>query len=495
MFLVRHKQLDCHRAIKRIPKNARIKNQLINEAHILKNLRHPNIPIIHDIEEDNDYFYIVEEYVEGQSLRAIRLSQSYFRESRIVEILIQLCDVLNFLHSRKDAILYLDLKPDNIIMSGKGIKLIDFGTAIFVNKSEERTQSFGTKGFAAPEQYGLNHVDERSDIYGLGGIIYFLITGEIYRGTKEDWKRMEQTFHCSKKLKKIIKKCLRVLPGQRYSSVLELRKHLERIWKKKGIPEADKKAPHIIAVAGNLSRIGTTHISLMIAAYLSQRGIKVAYVEVNENRIVKQLTNSLKGKTPFLMVRGTLEVIQNRYEEESYEILICDYGFWSCKENKYPGAYFSEESKAYQEAYFSEESKAYQEAYLSEESKAYQEADLSEENKKYQEADLSEENTEYQEANLQKGGKKLQDAHFLKGDKKLLVVGGKPWEQGEWPHMDEDVICLINFMGGRDFFALSRQHKNQKCVRVPFEPNYLKPPNNPIIREFMKEILDEILET
>lgn len=331
VYLARHEKLNCCRAIKRIAKGE-TNIPYMEEAHILKNLRHPNIPIIYDIEEDDSYIYIIEEYVEGQSLRAIRLSHSYIQESTIREYLIQLCDVLIFLHSYQQPILYLDLKPDNIIISDSILKLIDFGAAIFSADAARRQVSLGTQGYAAPEQYGMHKIDKRSDVYGVGGVLYFVVTGAVYHGTKEELKSLECIAHCSKQLIKIIKKCLKPLPIERYQSIEEIKKQVVKKKTGKEQIKQTEEAPHIITVAGMLPRSGVTHISLSITSYLNQKGIPTLYVEKNDSQAMEKLLKSRSVKNLPPMAHGNLKDIKERFE--GYRIIVCDLGYiHSLKEN------------------------------------------------------------------------------------------------------------------------------------------------------------------
>lgn len=331
VYLARHEKLDCCRAIKQIAKYKAPDAHYEEEAHILKNLRHPNIPIIYDIEEDDTYIYIVEEYVEGQSLRALRLSHNYISESKIKEYLIQLCDVLIFLHSNEQPILYLDLKPDNIIISDGLLKLVDFGAAIFSKDIHKRRVSLGTRGYAAPEQYGMQQIDKRSDVYGVGGVLYFLVTGTVFGGSQDALKGLECEVHCSKQLIKIIKKCLKPLPIERYQSIQELKK--QAIKHKGGIlpKPREEQTPHVIFVAGMLPRCGVTHISLMITAYLNRKGISAVYVENNDSYVVEKLQKSGIANLP-PAIRASVEDIRERFEE--YMVYVCDLGqIYSYRDN------------------------------------------------------------------------------------------------------------------------------------------------------------------
>ena len=129
-------------------------SSILSEANILAKLRHPGIPIVYDIEEDEAFYYIIEEYVEGESLEKLLWNTSVSQEY-MIQIGIQLCGIVSFLHSQKPfPVLHQDLKPSHIIVCGNQVKLIDFGIASYITSRGKNYQNYGTKGFAAPEQYG-----------------------------------------------------------------------------------------------------------------------------------------------------------------------------------------------------------------------------------------------------------------------------------------------------------------------------------------------------
>lgn len=270
VFLAEHMKLHCLRAIKRISKQHLFYGQLINEARILKNLKHPNIPIIYDLEESEGYSYIIEEYIEGQSLKAFRLGQSNVRERTVLEYSIQVCDLIHYLHVTEKPVFYLDLKPDNVLIEGKILKLIDFGTAVFSGEAEKRKASLGTVGYAAPEQYNGNAVDQRSDIYSIGMIMYFLAMGKEFSENQKG--HIDSCLMISKRLRDVISKCLRCNPSQRYQTIIQLKNTLFQMYQKNYRNKSISYTSHIIAIAGSQSRIGTTHAVKMVVAMLRKMG-------------------------------------------------------------------------------------------------------------------------------------------------------------------------------------------------------------------------------
>jgi len=147
------------------------------EADTLAQLKHPAIPAISDRFDDQNRHYLVMEYVEGRNLEEeLAARGGPFPESLVVDVARQLCDVLAYLHGLQPPIIYRDMKPSNVMLTGKGrVVLIDFGIARLFKGSRKGTM-IGTLGFAPPEQY-QGVADPRSDIYSLGATLHYVLTG------------------------------------------------------------------------------------------------------------------------------------------------------------------------------------------------------------------------------------------------------------------------------------------------------------------------------
>ncbi len=156
-----------------------------NEAVLLANLAHPNLPQIYDHFEDHGRWYLVMDYIDGETLatRLEKVAGGKLSITDTVKIGLQLCTVLAYLHSHQPPIIFRDLKPDNVMITNNDhLYLIDFGIARFFKPGQARdTVNLGTPGYAAPEQYGGMQTTIRSDIYSLGATLYHLISG-IYPG-------------------------------------------------------------------------------------------------------------------------------------------------------------------------------------------------------------------------------------------------------------------------------------------------------------------------
>ncbi len=238
VYLARHETLGYYRAIKEVkrrdcPCYDTLKQGLIREISILKKLKHPNLPAIIDIIIEKDLLLIIMEYVEGKTLKEILETEESVPEKTVIQWGKQLCDVLLYLHTRVPPVIYRDLKPSNIILNPAGrLVLIDFGTAReYMQGTAGDTVCLGTRGYAAPEQYGgRGQSDVRTDIYCFGATLYHLVTG---RSPEEPpyqiypIRRWDKRF--SPGLEAVLLKCTREDPGERYQNVWELKYDLNTL--------------------------------------------------------------------------------------------------------------------------------------------------------------------------------------------------------------------------------------------------------------------------
>jgi serine/threonine protein kinase len=148
------------------------------EARILSNLAHPNLPRVSDFFEEESKSYLVMEFIEGHSLQKHLEMKGALLENDVLNWAIQLCHVLDYLHSQTPPIIFRDLKPSNVMLTSQGvIKLIDFGIARTYKVGKKRdTMAMGSENYAAREQWGKGQTDARSDIYSLGATMYHLLS-------------------------------------------------------------------------------------------------------------------------------------------------------------------------------------------------------------------------------------------------------------------------------------------------------------------------------
>lgn len=236
VYLAMDIRLNKQWAIKEIKKG---KNQdtktllkgLQMEANILKMVDHPVLPRIVDIINYKGTVFVVMDYIEGRPLSEVLKLEGAQPQDKVIEWAKDLCSALDYLHSMNPPIIYRDMKPSNIMLKPDGkVKLIDFGTAKeFDVESLADTTALGTRGYAAPEQFGdargrgIHKTDARTDIYSLGASLYHILTGKnpseppyVIKPIR-DWNPM-----LSSGLEKIINKCTMPDPEDRYQNCAEL---------------------------------------------------------------------------------------------------------------------------------------------------------------------------------------------------------------------------------------------------------------------------------
>lgn len=320
VFLAEHIRLGYFRAIKRVNKCHPAYRQLMQEADILKSLKHPCIPVIYDVEEDAAYSYLVMEYIKGLSLKDLFLRQGHIKEEGVVLICLQICEVFLLLHSAEQSILYLDLKPDNIIVEESKITLVDFGSATKTNNRKERL-SMGTKGFAAPEQYDLGCTDRRSDVYGLGNLMLFMATG---LSNPAGLHCLEESKDYSGSFKQTVFQCLKYNKAERFETIDQVREKLLALRPGKRVEKAPSPGTSItVAFAGVQPRCGVTHICLLLTEYLCRRGWRAVYVEAGRKKDIFMLCQKENGR-PYPVLCGEPKRLREKYRD--YEVFICDYG-------------------------------------------------------------------------------------------------------------------------------------------------------------------------
>ena len=197
-----------------------------------RKLRHPSLPVIVEEVDTPEGKFLVMEYIRGRNLQQIMDMEKHLDTDRVLEIGISLCETLTYLHTRHVPIYHLDLKPANIIVRPDGkIMLVDLGSS---RCSSDRIQDrirCGTPGFAAPEQYDLNKkLTAATDIYSLGAVLYYLISGVLF----SDRCIKSKIPGCPDTLGKVIRKALAADPAERYQSAREFEETLKRVKKELG---------------------------------------------------------------------------------------------------------------------------------------------------------------------------------------------------------------------------------------------------------------------
>lgn len=205
VYLAVHTRLRKQVAIKELlkvtdtlEKQRQFEEQFTQEAQLLGGLDHRNLASVSDYFEERGHHYLVMEYVDGRTLHQIvELAPRPISERRVLIWAAELLDVLEYLHTQTPPVIVRDLKPDNIMLSStdRHLRLIDFGIAkrLDPNKGTQPiVKGMGTEAYAPLEQYGGASTDARSDLYSLGGTLYFLLSGvEPVPAWKRGGKKVE----------------------------------------------------------------------------------------------------------------------------------------------------------------------------------------------------------------------------------------------------------------------------------------------------------------
>ncbi len=315
VYLVKHIYLESEFAMKVMPITANCEIDYSAEAHLLKDLRHAQLPRIIDIFQDANYFYIVRDYIAGEDLEKYVDMHGPQSLAATVDYSTQIIDVLSYIHNRSKPLIYRDLKPTNIIRSHDGkLTLIDFGTSrTYKPTSDEDTVYLGTKGYAPPELFGGAQSDQRTDIYSLGATIYYLYSGEHWSEVGQAEKFRKFRGEKAEALKNIIEKAMQLTPAKRYQTVGEIKQalidsglyHLKDNVSPPTSSHLENKV--IVGVMGLSRGCGCTHQAIAIAKYCAKHIGKTIYLQkieqtnlnLFENFIASRSINHNSGRDSF----------------------------------------------------------------------------------------------------------------------------------------------------------------------------------------------------
>ena len=226
------------------------------EITLLSNLKHKNLPRIYDHFTDPEHWYIVMDYIEGQTLEDLlaRSPKGRLSIEQTTTITHALCDVLSYLHNQHPAIIFRDVKPGNIMLTFWGhLYLIDFGIARRYRVGQARdTGSLGSPGYAAPEQYGRMQTTTQTDIYGLGATIQTLLTGK--EPLEVRLQGIPPEVHLPWKLQRLIKQMTDPDPFKRPRDVNKVKQSLPNV----PIPW---RFPWSLCVSGYIIQYGSTGLN------------------------------------------------------------------------------------------------------------------------------------------------------------------------------------------------------------------------------------------
>ena len=204
---------------------------LRQEYDLLRGLRHPQLPQPMAYLEWEGKEYLIREYVDGVSLHEQVTAQGPLSPDKVREVALSLCQVLSYLHSQTPPVICRDVKPQNVVMDPTGrCHLIDLGAARCYRPEQQGDTVFlGTQVTAPPEQFGYQQTDQRSDLYSLGVLMRFLLTGS-FEPSKQDIGPND--------LCRVIRQCTAFDPKNRYTSAGAVYRALTYRWQRRGAAAA-----------------------------------------------------------------------------------------------------------------------------------------------------------------------------------------------------------------------------------------------------------------
>ena len=289
VFLAWHTELEEYRAVKIVPKTMADYETFRKEALFLKTLRHPGIPLVYDVEEDLTNSYLIEEYLEGESLYALVKRLGSLSMKTAAEIGIQVCRLIQFMNTADNPILYLDLQPKNLLVCNGAVRLIDFDHAQYAEDVTAFGERYGTIGFAAPEQYRGEPLDCRTDVYAIGALLYYMCRGEppgngFCLGDRSGtWE-----------LDRIIRGCMAAEKDGRYQNAGKVEQALCEL--KTVLSEKHAIESLTIVFAGARPGIGTTHAAFGISTFLTRNGYPALYQEEYDTDAVRLFMRNTKAR-------------------------------------------------------------------------------------------------------------------------------------------------------------------------------------------------------
>lgn len=220
--------------------------RFLREIEIAANLTHPHILPLHDSGETDGFLYYVMPYIEGDTLRERIEKEGELPVAEAVRIIREVVDALAFAHSK--GVVHRDIKPDNVMLSGRHAMVTDFGVAKAISEATGRNQlttagvALGTPAYMSPEQATADpHVDHRADIYAVGAMAYELLTGRVpFVGatpqavlaahvTEEPEPVSKYRDQVSGELEAVVMKCLAKKPADRWQSADEIMPYLDTV--------------------------------------------------------------------------------------------------------------------------------------------------------------------------------------------------------------------------------------------------------------------------
>jgi len=279
---------------------------------LLKEIKSRHLPTIIEYCVIGSEIAIIKTYVEGRTLYDIVEEEGVIEESQVINYLIEIIEALNVLHTRSEKLIFRDIHPKNIVVNDKGqVCLIDIESVrVYDSTKEIDTVMIGAIGFVAPEQYGFMQSDERSDIYSLGMVCYYMLTGAI---PDISFNRMDGgMLECSGKFRLILNKMTRFSPDVRYSDLTRLKEAVENMGKL--LSKTKKILSGIVIICLLMISLG----SIFIPKTLEDNQVELSELST-ENELTSNIDNENALDNTVLNRQETIQSSENINNESFFE--------------------------------------------------------------------------------------------------------------------------------------------------------------------------------
>jgi len=258
-----------------------LREQFHQEARLLAELRHPNLPRVTDHFEEDGNAYLVMDFVYGKRLDVVVSQKGRLSESEVLDWARQLMEALA--HCHEQGVIHRDVKPQNVIITPQGqAVLVDFGLAKLVDPDNPRTrtvmQGLGTPEYAPPEQYDTRrgHTDPRTDVYSLGATLYHALVGEPPPMVAErivDPESIapvrERRGDVSEATSQVLVKAMALQPSRRFQSIADMHKALF------SLPLLRERVESAAFSEIDTTPMAATSTSTVLLARLSGAGLRI----------------------------------------------------------------------------------------------------------------------------------------------------------------------------------------------------------------------------
>jgi len=265
-----------------------------HEALLLTDLIHPNLPRIHDHFTENGRSYVVMDFIAGDTLEDyVDEFVRRFSVEAALEIGLQLCTVLDYLHTHQPPLIFRDIKPANIMRTADNhVYLIDFGIARHFKPGKAKdTIPLGSRGYAAPEQYGKAQTTPQSDIYGLGATLHQLLTGDDPSLTLFHFEPVRLSkLPISAQLDALLKQMVEMEMSKRPASMVIVKQELQRLLAQQTAQKPSPVVKRRNFVKGCLGVVVTCSAAIAITTFVVEK----------PNVVSLLLAHPFSGTTPVL---------------------------------------------------------------------------------------------------------------------------------------------------------------------------------------------------